>query len=90
MLDNDEIDYYWYYYLQYVAPNMKLCSKWMQVFWGPGVEEAILKERGCKSRTGPQSRCIKLSAKVQTAKWAKFISGSEGLWPNCFPDRTSG
>lgn len=38
------------------------------------------------SRTGAQPRCIKLRAKVQTAKWAKFISGSEGQWPNCFPD----
>ena len=37
------------------------------------------------SRTGAQPRCGKLSAKVQTAKWAKFISGSEGQWPDCFP-----
>lgn len=28
-------------------------------------------------RSGPQPRCIKLSAKVQAAKWAKFTSGSD-------------
>lgn len=26
-------------------------------------------------RSGPQPRCVKLSAKVQAAKWAKFTSG---------------
>lgn len=37
------------------------------MFLGPGVGEAILKERGFKGRTGLQPRCTKLSAKVQTA-----------------------
>lgn len=50
----------------------------------------ILGGEGEMDRTGPRPRHIKLSAKVQMAKWAGLSSGSEGLWPNCFPDRASG
>lgn len=50
----------------------------------------FLEGEGETDRTGPQPRYIKLNAKVQMAKWPRLSSGSEGLWPNCFPDRASG